>query len=797
MNDMAYEPLSTFDFSKLFVPIEQAREQIDISAKAKKTGASLVEQGKEFVRTYPQRTKEHLASLSPITPEGKFDVEKAANLAGGFVGGGMRNVAKPLFTKAVEQYRYHETPISNLERIKSRGLVPHTAQDTGATGVFFSITPEMRSVKDGSSILLRAEKSDLEKLSGYSDEAGGNVHYNESLGTGEGGVNAIINPQLLEYTTNGVSWKPLIDSSKLVSIKPPSTVAPFTGFKDYSTNVLEALKGKSVVNKQQIVSEINRIAGKVGMKTPEKNLYTEALFNSSKGDVVDVNEFANEVKNNLIPLKLSHPIISSKGNKYLRWEGITLPSEQRGPVANYSEHIYESPIKTSAGEQHFSSQDYPNYFAHTRVEDLPSKKAASKIKSDPFDQTGDFIGDPESGFRVDKSILKGSGKGDTRRIIEVQSDLMQKGRLENETKEAYLKGYKDYEERLSHEEGINKLKQYESTWFQPVIRSELKQAAKDGKKFVQFPTGETAMKIEGLGREGRFQLVQESLARDSEVLATKDNIKVGLEVIPANDTSSWIITDVLGDGKFKATTKNNWESSGKGKFLNPFDKETFDISGKVDTTHGVYMKYEDMGKWLKNRLGAKEITDTQGVKWYQVEVKPEQAKQPIIMHGGTNLKTLVGGTIAATGIGSLFVPSKSVYEQPENISPQTIYNFTRAIASNETEGKKNPYSFRQFSGRKDLGDALGRYQVTEGELKLNSEKFLGKKVSPLEFLTSQNLQDKYIREKYLYYTKLGYTPQQIADIHNKGFRFSGEPGSTTYQNPKYVKDFDEVFNSKP
>ena len=48
---------------------------------------------------------------------------------------------------------------------------------------------------------------------------------------------------------------------------------------------------------------------------------------------------------------------------------------------------------------------------------------------------------------------------------------------------------------------------------------------------------------------------------------------------------------------------------------------------------------------------------------------------------------------------------------------------------------------------------------------------------------------------YDYYKKQGYTPQQIADIHNQGYKNSGNPGSNSYQNPDYVGNFDKNFKA--
>lgn len=50
------------------------------------------------------------------------------------------------------------------------------------------------------------------------------------------------------------------------------------------------------------------------------------------------------------------------------------------------------------------------------------------------------------------------------------------------------------------EKELGKLKQYsDPTAHFRMVREEIVQAAKDGRTKLQFPTGETAMKVEGLG----------------------------------------------------------------------------------------------------------------------------------------------------------------------------------------------------------------------------------------------------------------------------------------------------------
>lgn len=123
-----------------------------------------------------------------------------------------------------------------------------------------------------------------------------------------------------------------------------------------------------------------------------------------------------------------------------------------------------------------------------------------------------------------------------------------------------------------------------------------------------------------------------------------------------------------------------------------------------------------------------------------------------------------------------------------------IDRVAQSIAHNETGViQDNPYAFKQPSGNKKIGNALGKYQVTEGELKSYAPRYIGQPISSKEFLASTTAQDNYIKGKIKYYTDQGYTPQQVADIHRRGFSKSSAPGSNTYQDPDYVQKFNNTF----
>ncbi len=436
----------------------------------------------------------------------------------------------------------------------------------------------------------------------------------------------------------------------------------FEGFQDLSTKILEKLKGRIEVSKQ-FISDLTNAPD---LKQPERDLIRKVV-GEYEGQV-PVKEFANKVKTELLELKGAEGVGSRQG--YPRYENISLSDEVRGPIAKYQERIYESKdIKTSAGEVHFSGGDYPNYFAHTRIEDLPAEGS----KGTKLQRTHTQSGTPYD-------ITRAKGTGDTRRVIELQSDLFQKGRLEESILDK--SGYKpstylsDQEFLKSEPKGnitkftnqFNKakeqLKPYRNTWHERIIREEVKQASIDGKTKLQFPTGETAMKIEGLGELGRNRWrmrIPDDIGGSNWLTPKVEDLKVGREITQGYlpDDPQWIITDILGDGKFKAVQKTLLESKlVKGKLSSIPDsmKETFDISGRIDTNNPIYRFYEkEVGRYLTNKYGAKLITDPQGVKWWEVNIKPEMEREPITAYGFGRIGNIVAGAGTAIG-GSLAAP---------------------------------------------------------------------------------------------------------------------------------------------
>lgn len=464
-----------------------------------------------------------------------------------------------------------------------------------------------------------------------------------------------------------------------------------------TTKVLKDLEGKSTVSKQYILDATNR--GE--LKQTERDLIRQIL-ETEKGKDVDVVSFVNKVKTELLPLERKQMKNAGKVNnvKYgerQRYESISLPKDLRGNVANYDEIIYESPVKTSAGKTHFDGGT-DNYFGHTRVEDMAGDKGTMKLTQDTVGQkvpADEII--PRRATWGDSTY---KNNGTTRRVIEVQSDLYQKGNLEREYKSLFDRMDRSEKIKLSkidkqidsidiaskkfdeahkqrnmylkeienkYKGEVDRLQQYnDPTAHFRMVREEVKKAAEDGKTKLQFPTGETAMKIEGLAGRGNDNFLH---YEDSRGLVKSDIVygqKFNDRRYRGNGSGNFVILDKTGDETFKAVQlkydapeilgEMNYGDFTK-EYVNALKKyvkenshliEEFSIAEKIDTNNPIYKFYEkDLGKYVTNKYGAKRIVDDKGVQWYEVDVKPEWAKIPVEAFG-----------LGALGIGSQLIEGR-------------------------------------------------------------------------------------------------------------------------------------------
>lgn len=199
-------------------------------------------------------------------------------------------------------YRYHETSPSALESIRKNGLMP-SVSESGGKGVFFSIEPHIKDVQKGESILLRAKKTELEKLSGYSDEAGGDIPYSEYEGTGEGAVNTKIDPKLLEYSTDGKKWIPVIKQEGVYRYTAYRGIAEGKGDQSIGNKFLSTDKGKAEFyaefKSKKTGAKGNVVSESVEFKNPLRLPGDDPLFEQASKVVPEIKEMSKKFYNDL------------------------------------------------------------------------------------------------------------------------------------------------------------------------------------------------------------------------------------------------------------------------------------------------------------------------------------------------------------------------------------------------------------------------------------------------------------------------------------------------------------------
>ena len=415
--------------------------------------------------------------------------------------------------------------------------------------------------------------------------------------------------------------KDLLDAVKFYNMKlrtiyenPEGESKQFKGFRDVTTPVIDALKGREKVSRQFVEDTIRQ----QGMKKADIEAAQRVLREYPAGQEIPVKEFAAKLKSETLPLD------SSKvwGQRY---KYVGLPKDLRGDAKNYQEVIYQSPIKTGAGRVHFPEnfdETTPeNYFAHTRTEDMPAKvtstRAAPKLTFREVKEPGVISPKYEildaNGKVVDTTYSKNNAETRTmgvwrrtateeriRRIIEIQSDLFQKGRLEMERNattsladlrkrlaegqtpedavdelnlnagnvqhleasrattdisiraewEAAIEAAKKVPSKRASE--VSLLEHFKNDWGKRIIREEIKRAAKDKKNIIQIPVGQTAMKIEGLETSSGSQWTMAGTPAGATtpigVMITRANletIKPGTELRNVHSGENWVMVGAL------------------------------------------------------------------------------------------------------------------------------------------------------------------------------------------------------------------------------------------------------------
>jgi hypothetical protein len=201
----------------------------------------------------------------------------------------------------------------------------------------------------------------------------------------------------------------------------------------------------------------------------------------------------------------------------------------------------------------------------------------------------------------------------TRRILEVQSDLFQKGRDKDDlatdfytptTEEDFAKNPKGEEEYITRNSFLQLLNK-DNNWVTFFIKSIIQDSAKKGYEKVLFPKGETAAKVEG------HETIADSIKRkDAEI----DHIKYAIE----KGQDEYYYEDHRGNSGYFPANKD---------LLDKAEKEKQELKSQgIEKLKPIEAFYEiKVGNILEKQFGkdnVKTITDEYGNEWREITINP-------------------------------------------------------------------------------------------------------------------------------------------------------------------------------
>lgn len=253
-------------------------------------------------------------------------------------------------------------------------------------------------------------------------------------------------------------------------------------------------------------------------------------------------------------------------------------------------------------------------------------------------------------------------EGDTRHVVEIQSDLAQKAgktltfeernkldlelqkllkeqaisrprRLDGGTIEPVTREWFDRDVKI--EEIKAKLRESVTTaraeplfknWYKRLVREELTDGTKNGEAKIRFATADTVAKVEGWPDH------QENRARDvANMEAMVESIERGHRGMDGPETQLE-----------KARLEQRLED------LRAQQREMLHLPRFRPEHQGIYDRYQkDIEKFIK-QLGGKEHTDSAGHTWLEVPIKPDFHRTQ--MFGGAKTDVMLG--IAAVSLGA-------------------------------------------------------------------------------------------------------------------------------------------------
>jgi hypothetical protein len=406
----------------------------------------------------------------------------------------------------------------------------------------------------------------------------------------------------------------------------------------------------------------------------------------------------------------------------------------------------------------------------------------------PYDQnigTDEYeITNEEALKKYNENVYLKAKPTKTRRILEVQSDLFQKGR---DKKDLATKDYgldpdfyrenfdtveemKEYEKTAMMNENKSPQNQFlqllnkDNNWVTFFVKSIIQDSAKKGYEKVLFPSGNTASKVEGHTTLEEFKKQKEDRIKELE------SSKITKEI--------WTIEDFEGEEKHTFGSEqeaNDWRNSQafpdgwykpykderQQKSIEQIDSEINQLKQELERVEGpegfgalkpIYNFYENTVTNIlkKQGLNPTVVTDEYGNTWNEIVVEPTRDLSTILMSKGLTPEQQFA---RKWNIGESGYSMNKLAPDPRMIKEAETLGLEVAVA------KSGAYYLRRGNNRYNPFGSNLKAKTSDSSKAINAElnQFL------INFLSTYGISVKFVNNL----KSLGYDAVGIADITNK------------------------------
>ena len=233
------------------------------------------------------------------------------------------------------------------------------------------------------------------------------------------------------------------------------------------------------------------------------------------------------------------------------------------------------------------------------------------------------------------------GASKTRRILEVQSDLFQKGRdkqllvpVNEKVAADYMFGKQSEEmKELLNSNQFLQLLNKDNNWVTFFVKSIIQDSAKKGYEKVLFPSGNTASKVEGHTTLEEFKKQKEDRIKylEEKKVTLKDKIQKEYDDAQKDNVSKSLYFEEYGSKTVEQIFDN--ENSGIENEIIILKQELERVEKEgFGALKPIYNFYENTVANVLKKQGyaPKQITDEYGNTWNEIEVVPQREQSTIL-----------------------------------------------------------------------------------------------------------------------------------------------------------------------